>query len=814
LVYDEEKFIINQIQMLTNYLKIAWRNLWNNKVHSTINIFGLALGIACSLLIIYHVKEELRYDKGFTKADRIYRITLQEIGDGARHWAATSPPLGVLVKEEIPEIKNSARFYRFGSLFSHTSEAGEVKRFEEKNGFFADADAVDMFDLAFSRGDAATALSVPNAIILSETMARKYFGKEDPLGKTIQDDNKKLPLKVTGVVKNFSFPSHLQFDYLVSMATISKYLDQRSQENRSWSAFYTYVLLDKARSAATVQPKLSRFMVKYYEATGETKQEILSTRKLLLQPITSIHLHSKLEKEMAANSDIAYVYIFSIAALFILLVAAVNFINISTAQAFNRMKEIGLRKVVGATRPQLVRQFLGESFLITLLATVIALIVFNAVMPFYNHLTGKSTPVEQVASLSNVGLLLLLILSIGLLAGLYPAWFVARFNPVNSLKGKRNTASPVNLVRKGLVVFQFVVSVFMIFSTVVIYRQMRLFHNKDLGFDKQQLVAVTMYEPMWQHFGKLIHEMDKNSAIAGYSVASHLPGERFGMHPFKPIGTLDDEEQGCRVMYGDDKLLPTLRISLAAGRNFFSQFPDIKQTEFIINEAAVKVFQLKDPVGNNFVLDGDTGSIVGVVKDFNFASLHMPIEPMVIQYNPYRANYLLLKVQPGQLPQTLQFMESNIKSLSPSSAFSYTFIDDKLNRLYDAENRMSQVFKVFAAFAIFISCLGLFGLSAYAARLRTKEIGVRKVLGASVPHVTLLLSKDFMVLVLLATLIAWPIAWFTMSRWLDGFAYRVGINGWVFVLSGIFAMLVALLTVSFHAIKAALLNPVNSLKSE
>ena len=804
--------------MLKNYFKTAWRNLRRNKVFSVINIAGLSLGIACALLIIFHVKEELNYDKNFSKADRIYRITTKGLGEHSRSWAATAPSIGTAFQRDLPEVEKIVRFHRLYpyQVLSYTSPANQTKRFEEKGGFFADSTVIDVFDIQFTAGNAATALSSMDAIIITEAMAKKYFGSENPVGKILQDDIRKVPLTVSGVVKPFSFRTHLQFDYLVSMSTITRYLSKDQLENRGWSGFYNYVLLKKDHPVAPMQSKISEFQVRFLEAAGETRKDILASQELYLQPIQDIHLHSKLEKEMYANSDITYVYIFSIAAIFILLIAAVNFINISTAQAFNRMKEIGLRKVVGGTKSQLVWQFLGESFLITAIATVFAVILFKSVIPFYNNITSKEIHFENTITPYNVGIILILIIVIGMLAGFYPAWFVASFNPISSLKSKKVSGSSVNAVRKSLIVFQFVISVFMIFSTVVIYRQLKLFHNRDLGFNKDQLVAITMYPEMWSKFGALADNIRNNKNIASYSIISTLPGERFGMYSFKPVSTAPNEvlPESSRALWGDEKMLSTLQIDLKEGRNFFPQFPVIKKPEFILNEAAVKSFQLKNPVGRQVVLEGDTGEVVGVVKDFNFASLHQNVEPLVIQYKPFKASYLLLKMQGAQLPQTLQAVESNVKTLSPESRFTYSFLDDNLDRLYASENRMSVVFKAFAAFAIFISCLGLFGLSAYSAQLRVKEVGIRKVLGASITNVTVLLSKDFIALVLVAIVIAWPLAWWAMSHWLQGFAYRVNIDAWTFIISGVFALLVALFTVSSQAIKAALPNPVKSLKTE
>ncbi|SDH01189.1 ABC transporter permease [Chitinophaga filiformis] len=803
--------------MLQSYLKIALRNLWKNKLFTTINITGLALGLACSLLIIFHVKQELNYDKGYSKADRIFRVTMLGRGEGAQNWAATSFPTGPALQEEIPEVVTTARLHRPYpyQVFSYTAPDGTLSKFEEKDGFFADPTVTDVFDLDFVAGDKTTALSAPDNIVITEKMAQKYFHGANPVGKVLQDDINRAPLRVTGVIREHTFPSHLQFDYLLSMATIHHHQSDESLANRTWNGFYTYAVLDKAASLPKVQSRLTDFTVKFYLPIGETREEIIADRLVALQPVTAIHLHSKLEKEMGQNSDITYVRIFSLAALFILLVAAVNFINLYTAQAFGRMKEIGMRKVVGATKKQVIIQFLGESMITTMLATILALVVFKSAVPFYNEIASRPLYMSKVLTASSLGIVVLLVAFIGLLAGSYPAWNVARFHPVTALKGKGNPGSSANTVRKGLVIFQFVVSVFMIISTIVIYRQIKFFHNKDLGFDREQLAGITIYGPMWQRFGALINDINQNADIASYAIVSTLPGDRFSSQSFRPVSSDPDQAfNNSRIMWSDERLLSTLQIPLLEGRNFFNQMPDVKNMEFIINESAVRTYQLKSPIGERVILDGDTGSIVGVVKDFNFASLHSPVDPLVIKYDPYRANYLLLKIKPGRIQAALTFMEGKIKALTPSGTFTYTFIDDKLNRLYASENQMSTIFKAFAAFAIFISCMGLFGLSAYTAQLRIKEVSIRKVLGASSSYIALLLSMDFVKLVFIAILLSCPIAWWAMDKWLNNFAYRIPISGWMFVLAGAFALIVAILTVSYQALKVALTNPVKYLNAD
>ncbi|WP_353719093.1 ABC transporter permease [Dyadobacter sp. 676] len=804
--------------MFSNYLKIAWRNLWKSKTFSFVNIAGLAVGITGVLLIVFHIRHELSYDEGFTNADRIYRVTYEDKGEDNRHWAATPPPLVPALQQAFPQIEAGVRLHRLYpyQLFSYTAPSGEVKRFEEKGGLFANADVIGMFDLSFVAGDSRSALRDANTIVLTESMARKYFGNADALGKTIQDDRNKLPLLVTGVVKAFGFPSHLQFDYLVSMPTIDRYIDKQSMENTGWSGFYNYIMLRKDASREQVEAGLPAFAERFYAPDGESAAKIRTTTQFHLQPIRDIHLHSRLEKEMSPNSDITYIYIFAVAAIFILLVATVNFVNISTALAFNRMKEIGLRKVVGGTRGQLLRQFLGESLLVTLLSTAVAVLLFKLVIPYYTNVASGGFVFDAMFTASNLGIVALLIIGIAVLAGLYPAWFVARFNPVVSLKGKRISGPAANMLRKGLIVFQFTVSVFMIFGTMIVYRQMQLFHDQDLGFDRDQVVAVTMYDPIREKYGVLMDEMSKNGSIADFSITSSLPGERFGNYEAFPLHRpgQDNFPEHARMAWSDERILTTLGIRLKEGRNFRNQFPQIKNHEFMLNEAAVKAYHLRNPVGEAFIADGDTGTIVGIVKDFNFASLHAGVEPLVMQYNPFRTNYLLVKVKAGALSPTIRFLENQILKVAPSSKFTYAFLDENLDKLYATENRMSQVFNGFAMLSIFISCLGLFGLSAYSAKLRVKEVGVRKVLGASVGSVAFLLSRDFIMLVLVAIAISLPVAWWAMERWLGSFAYRVGIGWEVPVTAALSALLLAVVTISFQAVRTALLNPVRNLRAD
>ncbi len=802
--------------MLKHYSKIAFRNLKKNASYALINIIGLSIGLACVMIIALHVQQELSFDHAFKNANRIYRITNENLGADARHWAATPPPMGPEINKDLPEIETSARLQKPGpQILSYTSSDGKVQRFEEKEGFFADQDIIKMFDLQFISGNPQDALKETDGIILTEQMARKYFGGENSLGKTIVENEKNLPLKVTGIVKEFSFKTHLKFDYLISMPTIKKFQDDGALSSRGWAGFYTYILLKQNVIPASMGSKMTAFAIRFYKQKGESPSEVIAKRKLHLQPITDIHLHSHLEKEMSANSDITYVYIFSVAAFFILLLAAVNFINISISQSFNREREIGLRKVVGATKPQLIKQFLSESFLTTFLATVLALILFELVIPFYEQFTHTTFQNASLFTFPTLVAIAVLIISIGLIAGFYPAWFISRFNPITSIKNKQEYFSKT--IRNGLIVFQFAVSVFMIVGTIVIYRQMNLFHDKNLGFDKEQVVAITIHPQMRGNLFAILDKIKTSTMIKGAALVSNIPGERFGTAPITfPLSVTDQNNTpgGVRAIWADENLLSTLHISLKEGRNFYSQLPEIKSHEFILNRSAIQTFGLMNPVGQKINLDGEEGEIVGVVNDFNFASLHGGIEPLLIDYNPYNSSYILVKVENNKMPQALPQLKNIVNAISPDAVFSFSFIDEKLDQLYSSENKMSAVFKGFTLLSIIISCLGLFGLSAFATKLRTKEIGIRKVLGASHFGITFLLSKEFMQLILIAIAIASPIAYFTMHQWLDGFAYHVGIDWWIFALAGSASAFVAFITLAYYCIKAAIANPVKALRTE
>lgn len=810
--------------MFKNFFKMAVRNIFQNKLNSILNAAGLSLGIAVSMLIAFHVKGELSYDKNFPKADRIFRITQESVGDvGSRIWAATSFPLALRIKNEIPGIEQTARFYyTYTRILSYTPPGGEPRKFEETGGYHADPSVITMFNLRFIKGNPQNALHPPNSIVLTASMAKKYFLHEEPLGKNIIDDSFGASYLVTGVIEDLPHTTHLKFDYLLSMSTFYNRMiragNQRLLNSVWWNALYTYVLIHNNRTREDIEAKLPDFTAKYFAHRG-TREEVLARTTLHLQPIKEIHLYSNCEKEMGPNSRIEYIYIFSIIALFILLLAGVNFINISTAQAFKRIKEVGVRKVVGGRRYQLVIQFLGESILLTAVSAVVAVMLIQIFLPLYNSFSGNKIHLSQLLSPDFLLFFVLITVLIGTTAGLYPALFISGFKPANTLKALITPKSAVSNIKKGLVIFQFVISIFMIFSSIVIYMQMEFFRTRDLGFDKERLVAIKLYGNLYQQAVKnasaLKSELLGYSAISGAAKIGKIPGERFSASDFIFKGLPGESARhNMRHLSVDEEFFETFKIKFLKGRGFSGLSPGA--TAFILNETAVELLNIDNPLGVSVFsgISGKNGSILGVVRNFNYASLHNKIEPLIIEFLPGAARHLIVRMNNRNIHETLEFVKTKVNEMAPGHLFIYTFIEDHFNRLYASEARMGKIFNIFSLLAIFISCLGLFGLSAHSAEQRIKEIGVRKVLGASSSNIVLLLSREFVIWVIAASIFALPLAWFAMNKWLQNFAYRVNIGIPIFFISGILALLIALITVSYRSIKVARANPVDSLRYE
>lgn len=794
--------------MIRNYFKTAWRNLFRQKTYSLFNLFGLAIGISCGLLLTLHIREELSYEKSFPKHSRIYRIVNTE-------WAKSSPLLAGEMMKYFPEIQSITRFSDRGKriVSTETGKQGESK------GYFADSSVIDVFDLKVLAGRPVQALSEPSTVVITRSMARQYFGNQDPMNQKLTFDDKE-ELWVRGVIEDLPENSHLQFDYLASMKALFKELSPDWVSSRGWMFGWTYVAFKQQQDPAKATAKLKDFYFKQYYAGLGTAEEIRpEAEKWRFQPLTDIHLRSNLIQEMGPNSSIIYVYIFIGVEVLILLIACVNFINLFTTQALKRMKEVGIRKVLGAGKAQLVLQFMGEAFILTCLAALVALCLYQVALPFYNNITHKEVSAWELFKPVNLFIITGMVLFVGVLSGLFPALFITRFGAVSSLKANQLHRSSASYLRKGLVVFQFVVSGLLIISTVLIYQQMKLFHEKELGFDRNNVIVAKLYgkfkEQSVQHPEVLEQELLQNKDVLGIAKASNVIGDGLSVEGVTPLNPEPNREySSVKVMRVDEHYLDVMNIPLKAGRNFSRAFND--SATFILNEKAVAMLGLKDPVGatveNN--VRGVQGKVVGVVKDFHFASLHQQVEPLVLEYNPEWTGVMLIKTKSANTASTISFLENKIKKIAPNTMFSYGFLDDRISGLYKKENDMSAILKFFAVLAIIISCLGLFGLTAHASEVRTKEIGIRKVIGASMANLLSLLSKDFVILVLIGNLIAWPLAWYMANKWLQEFTYRINISWTVFLLSAVVTLGIAIITIGYHCIKTAGANPVKSLRSE
>ena len=798
--------------MLANYFKIALRNLRRQIGFTSINVAGLAVGMACCLLIVLYVQDERSYDRHHEYAERIFRLTAS-YAEGS-HWAPIGPPVGPAFLAQIPEVEQVARIFPFDS---RAVLQYKDRQFEESGGVYADSTVFEVFTLPLVRGNPATALTAPGSIVLSEHTAHRYFGDTDPMGRTLAVAGWR-DLTVTGIMQDVPATTHLPFDFMISMSTFYDVAGDWVETARTWAGFYTYVLLKEPHHADVVAQKAPAFATTFFEGRFDIPAEELM--QFVLQPLPDIHLHSKLEKEYKANSDVLYVYVFSAIALFVLLIACINFINLSTARAASRMREVGVRKTLGAGRVQLARQFLGESVMMATTAFVLAGILISLWLPVFNYLTGKTL---TLGDLQDPGLLLGLFgmaLLTGLFSGAYPAFVISGFRPTQALRGAAGGARTQSAqLRKGLVVFQFALSIFLLIGTAIILNQLTFFRAKQLGFDKEHVVHVrlggALNEAIEENLETVKQELQRNPVIINVSMAADVPGERYSLENLSVEGHRDDEQTMMRIAWGvDHDYLKTLGITLVAGRDFSREAP-ADTNAWIINEAAVQRLGLEDPVGR--VLHwGNTysGPIVGVVKDFHFASLHHEIEPLVIPLRPGVGGMLLTRVRGGQMAEALSVLETTLDRLVPGQLFRYSLVGDDFDLLYLDEDKLSDVFAYFAAIAIFIACLGLFGLAAFTAGQRTKENGVRKVLGASAPGIVMLLSRDFTKLVLLAFVLAAPLAYLAMDRWLNNVAYRVDISGWIFLGAGLIALLVAFLTVSYQSVKAALADPVQTLRYE
>ena len=816
--------------MLRFFFIVVIRNLFKQKLNSFINILGLSLGIATGFLILTHVKDEISYDRFFPKSERIFRvINRAHYGDQVRNWAPTAPVLADEMVKSFPEIEMATHFRQIPStVLSYQPEKGEKKSFEENWGFLTDSIAIKMFDIEFLQGNSRTALRDVNSIIITPSIANKYFGENDPMGKILLYQSQ-FPVKVTGVFKEIPHNSHLKIDFLITFASFRNMLIDMGYEDmynaRTWAGVYTYVQLGNIDQKKDVESKMLDFQMEYYQGTFDvTREEMKSERMFSLQPITQIHLHSNLEQEISRNGNIVYIIVFTISAIFILFIAGVNFVNITTSHSFKRMKEVGIRKVVGAFKGQLIRQFIGEALILVFIAGLLGILFIDFLIPLYNQLSGKLITISQVFSANNIIVMSGIVIVTGLLSGIYPALFVSSFDPVISIKGIKDPKSKANRIRKTLLVVQFVLAGFMIFSTFIIYLQMEYFHTKEMGFDQENLIAIRtngdLAEFAINEPDALINKITGHSSIISASLASNLPGERYSVEGLRPDSLPDDAElPSMRFMRTGKNYLTTLGLELIEGKDF-RDIPSLTHG-YILNETAVEALNLTNPVGSrgSSTFGGD-GEIIGVIKDFHFASLHSLIEPLVIEYlnteegRQIGIGNILVRIQPGQDKAAMKYLEKTVKELVPEAIFSYEFVETYLSSLYKDEKNVLDLFKAFSILSIFIACLGLFGISAFTAQLRTKEIGIRKTFGANTKSITLLVSREFIIYVIISLIISIPLGFYFMSKWLQNFAFHIQIQWWIILLSVVITLFIALLAISYQALKAAFTRPANALRYE
>lgn len=812
---------INFPVMLRNYFSVAIRNLWKNKAFSAINVLGLAIGLATSLLIILYVLDELSYDRFHAAAERTYRVDADIKFGGTHYVIATAPaPLGPAVKNDLPEIEQETRFRKYdGWLVRKGSQ-----NIREEKVIFADSTLFRVFSLPLLAGDQATALREPRTVVITEKTALKYFNTTDAVGRDLMI-NDSVPYKVTGVLKPFPGQTQVDFDFFASLSGAAE------SRNDNWLSnnFNTYVVLRKGVDPKKLEAKLGQATAKYIApqllSMMNASQEDLARDgnyiRYTLMPLTAVHLHSNKSAELSPNSSIQYVYIFSAIALFILLIACVNFMNLSTARSANRAREVGIRKVMGSQRGQLVAQFLTESLLVSAVAMLLALGIAWLMLPFFNDVAGKHIALG-LFSRPWLGVILLgLVLLVGLLAGSYPAFFLSAFRPLLVLKGTIASGFRNSMLRNGLVVFQFSISIILMVGTMVIYNQLRFIRNKQLGFNRDQVLVLQNTVALGTQAKAFRQEvLDLNGVQAG-TMTSYLPtGNSRNDGPLFLTPVPDPKKAVTMQMWSvDDQYIPAMGMQMKTGRNFSAAFATDSQA-VVINEAAARLIGLKDPL-NHKIYDwqdterksGDSYTIIGVVKDFNFNSLREQVTPLALFLREDRGS-MAFKVRSSDIPALVAQVEEKWKTMVPNQPFSYSFMDDDFNNLYQSESRMGKISLSFAILAIFIASLGLFGLAAYAAEQRTREIGIRKVLGATMTNIVHLLSKDFLKLVMIAILFAFPLGWWAMHRWLLDFAYRISIGWEVFAAAGFMAVAIALVTISFQAIRAAMANPVNSLRAQ
>jgi len=806
--------------MVNNFCKIALRTLFRNKVYSLINILGLAVGISTCALITLYVMDETSYDKHHKDGERIYRIASETKGE---KWVSTPAPLAAGLKKDFPEVEQVARLLRMPGVdkFLLAYEPSK-KQFYETNGFYVDSTFFRLFSYDFKLGDKNTAFDQPGSIVISEQIALKFFGTDNPVNKVLKvglpfgDNN----YTIKGVLKTPVHKSHIPDGFFLSMNNND--VGQWVKSQTDWATnnvFHTYVKLHAGTNEKTFEGKLPAF----FDRNGGADLKAFGTsKKLFIQPLQDIYLHSNFGFEIAPNGNISYLYVFTSIAAFLLLIACINFMNLSTARSEKRAKEVGVRKVTGAIKSTLIGQFLGESLLLSCLALIVSLLFIQLFIPVFNQLTHKNLSFIQHPQI--FAWLFAITITTGLLSGLYPAFYLSSFSPITVLKGRLNTTIAATLIRRGLVVFQFTISIVLILGAILIGRQMDYVSRQDLGFSKNQKIILPLQTGEAAASYKVLkNELSGNPNVLASAMGSTYPGiENIQDMLFYAEGKSVKENTDISTGYIENDYIKALGIRLLNGRGFSKEFT-ADSNALVLNETAVNKlgYTVNNAVGRKVYYEfhnkKSAMNIIGVVKNYHFEGLQQEIKPMALTVSPFFSSansYLIVDVKNGDYASVLTGIEKSWKKINPHSPFEYSFLDKDFQRNYEKEERTSALIRYFALIAILIACLGLFGLATFTAEQRTKEIGIRKVLGASVFGITSLLSKDFIKLILIAILIASPIAWLAMNKWLDNFSYKVPVSWWMFAVAGLLAIIIALATISFQAIKAAVANPVKSLRTE
>ena len=810
--------------MLKNYLLTAWRNLTRSKLFSGINLFGLAIGLGCFLLIALYVLDELSYDRWNTNADRIYRVTLDARWGGADlHMAQASDIMGPVMKKEFTGVEEFTRIYNYaGTRFIHKGS----QFLPETGGAYVDSTFFNVFTLPAVDGNPKEALTEPHSVVLTASFAKKYFGTPMVAGRTLEmrGDKGIVPYKIGAVIKDIPANSHFHYDFLLAMSGLDYPWNQPGNMN-----FFTYVLLKKGADPNTVAKNFDPYFEKYVLpalksfniANIEQWHKSGNSLRYFFQPLADIHLQSHRIEELEPNGNAQYVYIFAIVAIFILLIACVNFMNLTTARSAGRAKEVGIRKVLGTSRRELMRQFLIESIALVTVSLLLAIGLAALGLPLFNALSGKHIAIKNLFSPTLLILIAVLPLIVGLFAGSYPAFFLSAFRPIEVLKGKLKTGRGGERLRSVLVVFQFTTSIVLIIGTLAVYRQLNYIRNRDLGFNRQQVLIVDGTDALGKQIQTFKREVLAMPEVATGTITSYLPVNHAGRNVnnvFK--GPVENAENAFNTQWWcvDYDYLQTMGMKLVAGRNYSADRPT-DSSAVIVNETVAALLGPGDPIGK-FIYRADNKDslvahrIIGVVKNFNYESMHQPVGPLIMHVLWPDHSAVAFRVGSAHLAQTLARIRNSWAAMNPGTPFNYRFMDQAFNEMYKADEQVGTIALVFAALALIIGCMGIFGLAAFIAERRTREIGIRKVLGASTTGILGLLSKEFTRLVVISFVIATPLGGWAMHRWLQDFAYRTNLPWYIFALAGLATFLIALLTVSFQSLKAAMTNPVRALRAE